>query len=505
MLKNKSTPDKNHQRSPVERAGMRVHTNLRISFVALAFLAALTSGNSITADELLVFTQKTDSAVSTAFQDLHLPELVREAATLKLEIQTVDVSSNGAPAEVRLTPLIVYQSARGRAVFQGRYVDAGKIKHFIRTQRAIAPTDGTLEVTDAAIATIGRAQVLAPIKITPLSGHPPLDHDAAAFDSAARAAIHNSFRQFKNRSVATLGSSDRSFYMDFHPFRSEDGRIFISTSLFSQFNCIEPVFTRFEEPTGGDWSRWQDAFAQAARELEDQVFAQIAHSKIGDGFDGVPLADVAPSWHELGLDLPPAAKGTTTASADVELPTHWRLTASADSGPQLLFRFPPPLERYSGEVSEIAGELRLKATDQLDGAVGFITVQTSSVTMGEKALDDAVRGKMLFADRFPQARFELETASSDAPLAFGRISRMVAKGQFTMMGFEVPLDVRAQLEPIIGEDGKPRLHVQAGFDLRLKAPFGIEGPHGPTPANDTLNFHLNVLLDPGVPAAAPGP
>ena len=64
-----------------------------------------------------------------------------------------------------------------------------------------------------------------------------------------------------------------------------------------------------------------------------------------------------------------------------------------------------------------------------------------------------------------------------------------------MMGIEIPLDVRAQLEPIIGDDGAPRLHVQAGFDIRLENPFGIAGPDGPAPANDTLDFHLDVLLE----------
>ena len=62
------------------------------------------------------------------------------------------------------------------------------------------------------------------------------------------------------------------------------------------------------------------------------------------------------------------------------------------------------------------------------------------------------------------------------------------------MGFEIPLEVSGEIEPVIGKDGAPRLRVSVTARIRLADPFKIVGPDGPTPANDTLIFYLNFLM-----------
>jgi len=57
-------------------------------------------------------------------------------------------------------------------------------------------------------------------------------------------------------------------------------------------------------------------------------------------------------------------------------------------------------------------------------------------------------------------------------------------------------EVRGQVEPLIAEDGQPRLRVHAAFEIRLTDPFGIAGPDGPVPARDTLQFFLDFQLEP---------
>ncbi|MEM9597803.1 MAG: hypothetical protein AAGD06_26285, partial [Acidobacteriota bacterium] len=48
---------------------------------------------------------------------------------------------------------------------------------------------------------------------------------------------------------------------------------------------------------------------------------------------------------------------------------------------------------------------------------------------------------------------------------------------------------------LVAEDGAPRLRVRASFRIRLEDPFGILGPDGPSPANDTLVFYLDFLME----------
>ena len=63
-----------------------------------------------------------------------------------------------------------------------------------------------------------------------------------------------------------------------------------------------------------------------------------------------------------------------------------------------------------------------------------------------------------------------------------------------MMALRVPMDVRAQIEPVIGDDGQPRLWVRASSTLRINDPFELEGPDGPSPARDTLLFNLDFMM-----------
>ena len=48
-------------------------------------------------------------------------------------------------------------------------------------------------------------------------------------------------------------------------------------------------------------------------------------------------------------------------------------------------------------------------------------------------------------------------------------------------------------EPIVGEDGSARLTMRGSFEIRL-TPFAIDGPDGPSPADDTLVFDFNLIF-----------
>ena len=75
------------------------------------------------ADTLVVFTQPTsESAVAKQFAADTQPALAELAASMDIELQIVDVAQAGAPAEVGLTPLLVFQNHRGRSIYQGRSV-----------------------------------------------------------------------------------------------------------------------------------------------------------------------------------------------------------------------------------------------------------------------------------------------------------------------------------------------------------------------------------------------
>ena len=448
----------------------------------------------------MVFTQTSaDTEIGLAFAETHLPAIQQAAEQLDIGVEVVDVGQVGAPSGIHLTPLVVHQNARGRSFFQGRYADTGKVVHFVRTSRAIPPVEGRQTKKKTLVMESGRARVYSPVKITAPAGHPPLDLDPSAFRAEAEKALLGGLERYELRSEVDLGPSDRAFYFDFYPYVSEDGRLFVSTALFSQFNCIEPVYQSFDSPVSGPLAESDAVFAEAAKRLEAEVLSQMASSTIGDGFDPVAKTAALVGWEELGLALPEAGSAVDAEAArGIELGRAWEIAEpTEDDGPRLVFRFPSPLERYSGEVTELGGELTLAEGLVLEGAEGRLEVATSSVTMGEDSLDNAIHTKMIHAAEFPSAHFEIGKMAADGEaVAFGRLSRFVARGTFGFMGKTIPVEVRGQIEPLIAADGGPRLRVDAAFQIRLSDPFGVEGPDGPEPARDILDFYLDFQLRP---------
>lgn len=464
--------------------------------------------NAQPSEVLAIFTQDSGTPAAEHFSTEVLPKIQGAMDALNVHVRVLD-ASEGAPEDVAITPLMVFQNPRGRSIYQGRAFDVGKLEHFIRTRRAVALESEPYRRGRTAVLTLGRTQIGSPLKVTELAGTQPEGFSPEAFEAAAKKAILNGFERYETLDSIALGAADRLFYMDFYPYRSESGGLSVSAALFSQFDCIDPVFHRFDNPVHGSYDAMGEVFAEAARSLEAEVLRQLEHSDLGDGFDPVATSTPAKDWEALGLKLPEASNSAAAlAAVDLELPNRWRIAEATDGAPRLLFHFPPPLDRYSGEVKDLNGELTLAEHADgplLPGADGWVEASTASVTMGEDSLDNAIREKMIFAEKFPKAKFTLKEMSLDddgssrdaaGVLRFGRETRIVANGTFNMMGIPIPLTVFGTVEPVIGPEGEPQLHVRVSYRFRLIDPFGVEGPDGPAPANDTLVFYMDFSMEP---------
>jgi polyisoprenoid-binding protein YceI len=448
------------------------------------------------AARLVVF-QQDGSLPAVDFASKALPKL-RELATARgVTLDLRDVKA-GAPAEVHASPLLVYQDAGGRSVFRGRYTDLDRIAQFLRTVKSGPLANAETDNENTAAWRRGRAVVTAPIKITALSGTVPGRHDERAFAERARRAVLSGFRRFRLERRVVTGPSDRSFYMDFYPYRDAAGRLFVSTAIYSGFNCVEPVFRGSDEPVSGEFAQMDDVFARAGKMLEDRVAQLTVSSDAGDAFEPVPADAPVKSWDALGLTLPsaPSAEERRAAPAAFSLPLKLAVAAArADDAPRLEFRFLSPLDAYNGEVRALTGMITLGPGSRLRGATGTLEAQTSSVTMGNKTLDSELRGTILHVDTFPGARFVLDPVeAADVALIPGVPVPFTATGRLEMLGSSVPLSVNAQAEAGADDDGAARLDVRATFRLRLAVPFGLKGPDGPSPANDTLEFYARFAL-----------
>ena len=445
-------------------------------------------------EQLIVFVQTNGSAVDSSFQKRLLPPIRQLAEKMGIEVRVVD-ARKGAPDEVTLTPLLVYQNHRGRSIYQGRTNTGQRLKNFIRTSRFVPQGDAPYRRVNIAIWQVGRQRIWAPLKVSAVTGIPPVGYDNDDFLQKAMQQIARGFEKFGLQNSAELRRADRGFYMDFYPWRAKDGTLYLSLALYSQFDCKKPIFT---DKIVGPWKQYPKLFRQAARTMEKKVATITRNPESSDSFNPVPHSTPVATWEQLGLTLPPAPK-TAAIKTPVsgKIPTEWVLAEpAADAPPMILFRFPAPLDNYRGEVTTGKGQFILPEHLKVNGASGYIEVDTrKSITMGDPVLDEAILGSvMLYAKKFPTAKFVVDRITGeDQPIAYGRLTPAAVSGTFTLKGHSIPLTSRIELEPVIGDDGQPRLIVQGNFKIDLTV-FDIEGADGPLPARNTLLFDVHFIL-----------
>ena len=460
-------------------------------FTTLLSEGVLASSGS---EQLIVFTQPGGSAVESFFRESHLPQIRKIAQEMGVSVHEVD-ARKGSPTEVAITPLIVYQNHRGRSIYQGRTTTPNRIRNFIRTSRFVPQGKELNQREDIPILQEGRSRIWAPLKVAAVTGTRPQDYDNDAFIEEALINITRGFEKFQLQKEADLGRAHRGFYMDFNPWRSQGGTLYLSVVLFSQFDCKEPVFTK---KIMAPWDQRAELFREASTIMEKAVVRIAANPLSGDSFDPIKGDVPQKQWEAIGFPLPPVpTKTTPDPGVAVRIPQNWILVGSGpDDPPMIQFRFPAPLDNYSGEVLSAAGEISLAQNLMVDGSTGFIEIDTTTaITMGEPTLDEAIRGSMLlYAKNFPTASFVVNQISSDQrPIAYGRLTPSFVTGTFTLKGKSATLGTKLEFEPIIAEDGKPRLLIQGGFKIDLRF-FDIEGADGPAPANHTVLLDLKFIL-----------
>lgn len=96
--------------------------------------------------------------------------------------------------------------------------------------------------------------------------------------------------------------------MDFYPWLSQDGTLYLSLSLFSQFHCKKPVYELKDTPITGPWKKRNKLFKRAAILLERAVANTIKNPIGGDGFNPISSSVPMVSWESLELKLPPQYK-----------------------------------------------------------------------------------------------------------------------------------------------------------------------------------------------------
>ena len=464
------------------------------------------------AEQLLVFVQPDVSEVDRRFVEEQLPALQSLADRLGLGLELHELGpQTPVPEAVRITPLVVFQNHRGRSIYQGRTTTPERVETFVRTARFLPQGEERRSIDGAGVQRLGAepdggeggVYVAVPIKVTlPTGASLPGSATGEEFAAQMAEAILSGPFPLGRPDLVELGRTDRLFYADFYPHVGDDGLLYVATALFSQFNCHVPVFEQSGEAVRGPLGEAEDLFRQAAAELNAALHERIESSAHGDGFAVVPADRRWVSWEDAGLALPAAGRDERTAgpaAEDLTLGRDWVIDRDAQADqPAVIFSFPAPLDGYAGQVLDVDGRVTLGPGLELTAMRGRISADPASVTMGESDLDAAVHDSMLEVGEYEDSRFEIDAVESRFErLAFGELAAATLHGQFTMRGRSIPLSVPMSVEPYVGLDGRPRLAMTGTWQIRLLEPFGIDGPPGDSPTNDTLIYRGHFVFEPG--------
>lgn len=464
----------------------------------LLILLAVSTG-SIDAsldDEKVVLFVQTDNQIML---DKEVQALETLAESMEISFTKV-TDKQGLPAEVTTLPSIYFQNRNGRSRYYGRYNNISRIKNFIRTCKLSHQKDLPNVKKNVLVWENERADISAPIKVTNLSGNVPKDYNPEEFGSELRGGIAKGMTHFKVKKVHTLGKNTRSFYFNIYPYVDEQNIISITAEIFSQYNCVKSVCKLMDVPVVmGKWKKRKKLYKEVGQVIEAEIIKQINSSTRGDAFVPVSADTETKTWQALDLELPKIALDERSQSDTLikEMSRQWKVVSlQSDKDPVIIFSFLSPVDNYAGEVKSLAGSMALGEDLSMSGATGKFTVEISDVTMGAKDFDNEVQNKMLKMGLFPDAYFEFGDIESSAPFVLGQQQEMEIPGSFRMMGVTIPISVNAQIEPQVDDKGHVILGINCTFQLPLFEAFGVEGPDGPSPAKDKLQFYMRFNMEP---------
>ena len=435
---------------------------------------------------------------TTQINDKEISALRLFADNTNLTFVEVDIN-DGVPEQVVYTPCIVFQNEEGRSFYYGRYTNLDRLKNFIRASKMVHQKEVENIKSDLLVWEIEKAVVTAPLKLTELEGVLPKKFDPAEFESMAKNAVYSGMCNFKLTPTFNQNRTTRSFYFNLYPYIDEKQNLTISAEIFSQYNCVKPVWQKFDEGlVQGKWKDRTSLFNKAGELIENQILNIIEFSETGDAFKPIPNSVPLANWKDLGLAINENKEQNEYLSInDIELSKEWVVKEVAKSGlendPIIVFSFLPPLDNYAGEAKKLSGRLVLASAESLENASGSFSVEIADVTMGADDFDYEVQNKMLKMGIFPNATFKFDSLK---PVGNGTDSTIYeTTGVFTLLGMDYLLNVEVDIVPVEVENQKINLRVKSSFELPLFNVFGVEGPDGPSPSKDVLQFFMKFDLE----------
>lgn len=443
--------------------------------------------------KLVIFVNSNKTEAGNHFEKNALPEIRKITKEKSIELEVIE-SSKGIPAEITTLPTIVFVGESGRTIYQGRYLTFDRIANFIETSQNISQSEELSVYKEITVSSFGRAMIGVPVKISDVTGTKPKNYEQNSFVAESLKVVLKELHGYEFKTKVLANRTDRFFYMDFYPWLSEDGQLYLSAALFSQYHCKLPIWTTDKSPFVGGWNNRKTLFLQATARMEEEIKKHSKYSLVGDAFDVIDDTIKKVSWEELGLKISNKKKVAGTIIKG-EIAKAWVVDSGKGQKSIVQFRLVPPNESYTGFAKNIFGEINFTEINANKKMQGSFKVKMDSVTMGEADLDaELFTKKVLNVKEFPLASFDFDVLVNPDSfnIYFGRENILDVLGKFTFKDKTIPLQAEFSLEPIV-KNGVTQLVLKSNFRFNLKD-FGLSGAPNYTEEKDLIEFFITLEM-----------
>lgn len=456
---------------------MRVFFFSLIAFFSIS-LAAFAGDN-----KLIIFISNDDGQVSTDFQ-VELPKIREMASSMNLDVVLIDAKT-GAPDEVGALPAMYLYDGTQALYYKGQYDATDRLKAFLQNANRFNFEVKNQRLESVMVSESERFTKITRLKVTDVK------YEGGEGDENIEEPLKNALAQtahFAFHDKYVVNKQSKIHYLDLYPFKAKNGVYYINTAVYSQHNCVEPLFKSATPFTGKDIVQLGQEIGAWFAKYELELYQNTQN---GDGLEVIKNMPVK-SWSTLGFPL--KAEVDITKFPSVSFPQGTKYFQPVRNERPVVFTFSPPLSNYNGSASTVYGALVYR--DKL--LTGEFGVVLQSITMGDELLDESVKGHQLQTPKFPIATFkfdeEIEIKSGESFPVNGELAFMGMKKKQT-----------AKVTMIKSQDSEDWM-LDASLTLDISPFPSLERPDGQAPLNHTVYISvISALKDAPAKVVIPQP
>lgn len=411
--------------------------------------------------DVLIYTNSKSQHASVKDFNEKLPQLISKLENNNLSSEVIDLSKSGTKSPSSVLPSIYAQKNNKTFWYRGRYNETDRIVSFIKGAGRFEFNDNQQTFNSVFVNTEKNFDKITRLKITETQFQEGFNGSKTeSIDDVLKGKIKTEFLE----SYSPKGQY-KVYYFDIYPYRDAQGKWYLSSKIFSQHHCIDPVAVT-QTPFSGTGD---EAVSELVKWYNDQIKRLYQDTKTGDGLEIIAKT----STLEKAVTLKPVTgNGNNIQDFDLKVNT--------EISDPLRFSVAPPLDNYNGGFGQVKGNISY-INNQLKGK---ILVDINSLDCGETSLSNSI------FNQFVGSKYPIAELTFDDSVSLQNQTRATIQGQLNFINQTQTYEVRFELNQVSTDT----VLVNASFEININPFTTIEKPDGVEPLNSIVYVNAQLLL-----------